>query len=99
MAYYCQVTTVTRSRPTGLTVAYELRDDATTPNPVVDTGSIGLTFDMRLLDGSVPASERRRFIIDQLEQAFRAHIDQVRAGDAAFTAIQSALVGRRYPVA
>lgn len=97
MSYYCQITAVTRTRPSSYTVEYELRDDTPNPDIVIDIGSISLVFEPRLLDGTIPVGERRRFVIDQPEQSFRAIIDQVRAGDAAFTAIENALVGRRYP--
>lgn len=92
MAYYIIITEVTRSRATGCTVRYELRDDTMTPNSVIESGSIGLEFPI-----TGTATERRTAIRDTLIQNFQFILSRTQMADNDFNAVQSNLVGLRYP--
>ena len=89
MAYYILVTGVTR-RTTGVTIAYELRND--TPERLVDTGSIGLEFSTV----GTPAV-RRQAMRQNLVDVFQSLIERAGMADADFAAVDTALRGLRYP--
>jgi hypothetical protein len=102
VAYYCIVTGVSRPAPSRVTVAWDLRDDATTPNPVLQSGSVSLELlpiDATAADGTTPLTpaQRRAYVKNQLTELFTSLIRRVQGADADYAAVAAGAVGFRVP--
>lgn len=103
MAYYCQVTGVTRPEIRRIRFNFELKDDTTTPHRVVLQDSVSIEMvriDATDTDGTVlTPAQRRQALRDFIIGYFQQYLAYVRGADADYNAVSAASVGFRYPPA
>lgn len=100
MAYYSEVMDLRRPSPHVLMIHFELRDDATDPESVLMTGTLGFNVFQRDGNGDIIAealTEKRARLKATYDSYIQRLIDAAEQVDQHFEALRSQAVGYRYP--
>ena len=102
MAYYGQITDMTRPRRDVVMIHFTIYDDAPEPDEVILSGTMGFPVVIYNPDGTVVTEtlvQKRA----RMKAAYDAYvtriIEQMQGGDTAFEAMRSQALGYRYPPA
>jgi len=92
MALYCIVTDVTRDAPCVLLLHYSMRDDATTPETVRETGTVSYS-----VDPTLTAAQNKTALVNQVNTYFDGRLAVANNLDTNFDALRTQAIGYRRP--
>lgn len=92
MALYCIVTDVTRDAPCTLLLHYAMRDDATTPETVRETGTVSYS-----VDPTLSAADNKTALVTQVNTYFDERLAVAANLDSNFAAFRTQAIGYRRP--
>lgn len=92
MALYCIVTDLTRDNPCALIIHYDMRDDATTPETIRESGTFSYP-----LDTTVSLAQNKTNLVALVNAYFDGRLAVAGSLDTNFAAFRTQAIGYRRP--